>query len=63
MSGGAYQPLQKTVRQIKMTALIDRLFLSFVGERKVRLVNVASRHSGNTMVAGRPKCNDEEGRG
>ena len=44
-----------------MTALIDRLFLSSVGERKVRLVNVASRHSGNTMVAGRPKCNDEEG--
>ena len=24
-------------------------------------MNVASRHSGNTMVAGRPKCNDEEG--
>ena len=24
-------------------------------------MNVASRHSDNTMVAGRPKCNDEEG--
>ena len=43
-----------------MTALTDRLFLSSVGERKV---NIASRHSGNTMVAGKPKCNDEEGRG
>ena len=43
-----------------MNALTDRLFLSSVGERKVRLVNIASRHSGNTMVAGRHKCNDEE---
>ena len=24
-------------------------------------MNIASRHSGNTMVAGRPKCDDEEG--
>ena len=23
-------------------------------------MNIASRHSGNTMVAGRPKCDDEE---
>ena len=36
-----------------MTALTDRLFLSSVGERKVSI--------GNTMVAGKPKCNDEEG--